>query len=159
MIAGRRGHARDDLPLQHEVLVEHRACGGQQVEQDRRRDVVGQVADDAQLAAPPCRQRREVDAEHVGFDDFEHRVLAQPRREVAVEFDDGEVLAALDQRQRQRAEPGADLDQRLAGPRVDRRDDVVEDAGSARKCWPKRFLGWCFTPLRLRSLRRSRNST
>jgi hypothetical protein len=47
------------------------------------------------------------------------RLAAQPGRQVAVEFDDGERAAAFGAAAGQRAQAGADLHQRLAGPRVD----------------------------------------
>ena len=62
----RRGrHARDDFLLQHEVHVDDRVELRDEVEQQRRRDVVGQVADQAQLR-PVAAQRAKVELERVG---------------------------------------------------------------------------------------------
>ena len=58
---GRGGHPRDHFPLQHHVEVAQQRVVRRQVEQQRRADVVRQVADDAQ---PPA-QRREVELERV----------------------------------------------------------------------------------------------
>ena len=71
--AGRRGHAIDHFLLQHQVLVDHVRRRRQQVKQDRRRDVVGQVADHAQRlrqpGAPAPRSRRSA-----------RRLASDPRR-------------------------------------------------------------------------------
>ena len=52
-----RGHAGHDFPLQHDVQVEMAGAAPMQPEQQRRRDVVGQVADDPQLPAAQLCQR------------------------------------------------------------------------------------------------------
>ena len=54
--------------------------------------------------------------------------MAQALRQVTVEFYHRQPLAALQQRQRQRAQPGADFYQRLARPGVDRAHDLIDDA-------------------------------
>ena len=54
LVAGLGGDPVDDLLLQHEVLVLDGVARLEEMEQDRRRDVVGQVADDAKL--PPRRR-------------------------------------------------------------------------------------------------------
>ena len=52
-----------------------------------------------------------------------------PRREIAIDLDRDEPRGALEQRPGQRAEPRTDLHQGVAGPRVDRRDDLGDRAG------------------------------
>jgi hypothetical protein len=52
----------------------------------------------------------------------------QRRDQVAVELDHGERVVLLQQRQRDRALARADLDQALAGLRVDRQHDLLDHA-------------------------------
>ena len=52
LVAGRRGHAFHHFLLQHEVHVADGVGVVQRMEQDRRTEVVGQVADQADLPAP-----------------------------------------------------------------------------------------------------------
>ena len=72
------------------------------------------------------RQGGDVDRQHVGLDHVERRVAAQARGEIAIELDHRQPLAAFEQRQRQRAASGTDLDQRVARLRIDRGDDPVD---------------------------------
>ena len=71
---------------------------------------------------------------------------AQPRRQVAVEFDDGERAAAFAQRPGQRTQAGADLDQRLAGPRVDQIDDRVQHRQVAEEMLAEALARLMFQP-------------
>ena len=73
------------------------------------------------------RQRGEVHLQHVRFHHRQARPLAQPRRQVAVQLDDGERTTALQQRLRQSAQARPDLHQRLSGPGCDRPHDAVDD--------------------------------
>jgi hypothetical protein len=139
---GLGGDAVDDLLLQHEVLVLDGTAGVEKMEQDRRRDVVGQVADDAQLSTRHRgRQGREIDIEHVGLDHVEARGAAEPDGQVAIELDDGECLAALEQRTGQRAAARPDLDQGLSGTRVDRADDPVDHRSVDEEVLPEPLPG------------------
>jgi hypothetical protein len=99
----------------------------ERVEQDRRGDVVRQVADQTDRCA--FRQCGEIHHQHVGFDDAKHAVLrrfgVQARNQVAVDLDRGERPDAIEQRPGQRALPGSDLDDAFAGLRVDRRAGCV----------------------------------
>ena len=89
--AGRRGDAVDDFLLQHHVQVVDVFVGGGDVKQQRRGDVVGQVADDAQPVAAHARQRREVELERVGDVQLEGLrrapARAQLRGQVAIDLD------------------------------------------------------------------------
>ena len=119
----RGGHSRDHFLLQHHVQVAQQRVVRGQMEQQRRADVVGQVADDAQVGA----KLRIVEFERVGL--VERELLgrerrAQPRREVAVDLDGRDVSGALDEAAGQRREAGPDLDQVVAGLRIDRVDDA-----------------------------------
>src|SRR6185369_5037729 len=103
-------------------------CGFEQMKEDRRRDVVGQVADDSQLrAVSGARQSSEVDAEDVAFDDGEPGRATQTRREITIDLDDGQRAGTLDERCRERTAPGADLDERIARTRIDLADDPLDD--------------------------------
>ena len=144
LAARRGGHAVDDLLLQHEVLVHHLRRAAEQVKQDRRRDVVRQVADHAQLLRRRGRPgRRSPPSARRPRSPSSRGLAAQPRGQVAVEFDHRQRAAALEQRAGQRAQARADLDQRLAGLRRDRaRRSRSITPSSARKCWPKRLRAW-----------------
>ena len=74
-------------------------------------------------------QRRPVEDQRVAFDQGQFlrgEAAAQPRRQIAVDFDGGDLACPLDQQQGQRAQAGADLDNALARPRVDRGDDALD---------------------------------
>ncbi len=120
---GRRRHPRDDFLLQHHVQVAQQRIVRRQMEQQRRADVVRQVADDAQFGA----QLRKVELERVGLVQRELRRRerrAQARREVAVDLDGRDVPGARDEAAGQRREARPDLDQVVAGLRCDRVDDA-----------------------------------
>ena len=87
----------------------------------------GRLPTTRSLPEPPAgASRREIDREHVGLDDLESRRHAQPRREIAVELDHRQRRHALEQREGQRAPARPDLDQRLAGARIDAVDDPMD---------------------------------
>src|SRR2546425_604056 len=56
------------------------------------------------------------------------KALAQARAQVPVQLDGVQVLDALKKRRGQRAQPGAYFDDVLAAPRIDRRDDALDDS-------------------------------
>ena len=68
-------------------------------------------------------------------------VPPQFRNHVAVDLDHLEPPAALEQRPGQRAEPGSDLDQPLAGLRIDRGDDTREHARVVQEMLPEALAG------------------
>jgi hypothetical protein len=92
LLPGRADHALDHLLLQHEGAGRpHARRQRQQVEQDRRGDVVGQVAHHAQrLAERRSASAREVDLQHVGLDHVDAAVAPPARGQVAVELDHGQ---------------------------------------------------------------------
>ena len=65
LAARRCRHPIDDFLLQHEVHVRDAVAAVQQTKQQRRRNVVGQVADDAQPASQPAV----VEIQCIGFVD------------------------------------------------------------------------------------------
>src|SRR5690606_24500039 len=115
----------------------------QGVEQDRRGQVVGQVADQAHWRAGG--QRGEVDVEHVGVYEAEVAVgagrLGQRREQVAVELDRGQRTVAAQQRKGHRPLAGADLDDAVSRPRVDGEDDLLDHAAFVQEVLAQGFLG------------------
>ena len=94
-----------------------------EVKEQRRADVVREVADDPQRGA----ERREVELERVGDVQRQLRgreIGGESRGEIAVDLDGVEMPGALDQRPRQRGETRTDLDQPVAGLRRDGVDDA-----------------------------------
>ena len=75
--------------LQHEVLIDDLGRAAQQVEQERRRDVVRQIADDAQPLAARLRQCTEIDLQDIGLDHLDPGRSRSRCAQIAVEFDDG----------------------------------------------------------------------
>jgi hypothetical protein len=63
---GLGGQALHDFELQHEVHVRDQVRKAEQMEDQGRGDVVGQVADDAQALMPSAPQRAVVEAERIG---------------------------------------------------------------------------------------------
>ena len=127
--AGAGRHAVDDFLLQHEVHVMDAVAAVDQVKQERRRDVVGQVADDPQGIA----ERTEIELERVRLVD-DHVAPAvetalQRRRQVAVQFDAVKPARFLRERLRDGALPGSDLHDGVLRLRIDGADDRVDGAG------------------------------
>ncbi len=76
-------------------------------------------------------QRREIEGERIGCVQRELRrgeSLAQARGEIAVDLDRRHMSGAGDQLVGQRGEPGADLDDVVAGLRIDCGDDPLDVA-------------------------------
>ena len=100
----------------------------QRVEQDRRGDVVGQVADQADRRTGG--QRGEVHLQHVAVDDAQLAHACghgrQRADQVAVELDHGQRAVAAQQWQGDRALAGADLDQAFARCQVHGLDDALD---------------------------------
>ncbi len=103
--------------------VVDRVAALEQVEHQRRGNVVRQVADDAQAAAALVSKRCKIELERVGLVNDDARVaselLSQERRQVAIDLDEIERCAAavvresgpvFEQRMRQRAATRTNLD-------------------------------------------------
>jgi hypothetical protein len=95
------------------------------MKQQRRADVVGQIADNAQ----PRAQRRKIEAQRIG--DMESQAIGcefrgEARRQIPIDLDHCEAPGALEQRPRQRAKARADLYQVVAGTRIDGGDDAID---------------------------------
>src|SRR6266705_3910862 len=108
--------------------MEIRAPGrlGGNVEQEGGGNIVREVAYDSKRRG----QSRKVEAKRIGLvhrEALDRVALAQALAQVPVEFHHVEVPDALEQRGRQRPEPGADFDDVLAPVRIDRGDDAPDN--------------------------------
>ncbi len=145
------GHPVHDLLLQHEVHIADAADLVEQVEQQRRGDVVGQVADDAQ----PLARRREgteveaqrVRAVHVQLAEADAAIL-QRSDEVAVELDRVEPARRAQEVERDGAFARPDLHEAVRRPRRHGGDDapdhlrVVEEVLAEALAWLVGHGGW-----------------
>ena len=144
LAAGRRDHAIDDLLLQHEMHVGDVRRALEQAEQERRRDVVRQVAADAQRrsAAVQCR---EIDVEHVGLvHDAARRPPSRSARSARIRSRSismtSSALAALERAGKVSApRPGPISTTRSPGFGSIAATIRARTPGSCRKCWPKRL--------------------
>ncbi len=126
--------------LQHEVHVADDADVFGEMEEQRRRDVVGQVADQAQIAA----DAGEVESQGITFVDghaCRRVLLVQAGDQVAVDFDDVQMIEARQQRLGNCPEAGADFDDRVAALRIDGGDDGIDDAAVNQEILPESFAG------------------
>ena len=102
------------------------------MEEERRRHVIRQVSHHAQRR----RQGGEIEAQGIALDEPQPllgKTLPQAGGEITVELDGREMAGSIDERLGERAESGADLDQMLAGFRVDGGDDAPDDIGIAQE--------------------------
>ena len=135
-------HAIDHLFLQHEVLVLHHVHMVEQVKQDGRGDVVGQVAHHAQLGrVEALGQFGEVDLQHIRFGHAQLGVATQFSRQIAVDFNHLKVPEPLHQRLGQRGPAGANFHHGLPGLGGNGADDVVNDRAIGQKVLAK-TLAW-----------------
>ena len=108
-----------------------------EVKQQRGRDVVGQVADDPQGIA----ERTEVEFEGIRFVNRNvvdiAEAVPQRRCQVAVEFDAVQFSGLPRERFRDGSLARADLDDRVARLRVDRPQDILDDAGVVQEVLTK----------------------
>ena len=141
LAARRRGHAVDDFLLQHEVLVDDGVGRLEQVEQDRRRDVVRQVADDAQLApAAAAAQRREVDlstSASITSSPGVRRSRAARSRSSSIDGERARSARAADRSARRSPGPISTSASPGRGSIASTIPSIT--APSIRKCWPKRL--------------------
>ena len=123
------------------MLVVDVPAAGEQVHQERARDVVGQVAHQPQpLRAVRRREGRVVEAQGVGHVQAQVPLVpapAQARGQVAIDLDGVQVIDTLEQRRRERGEPRTDLDQDLPRTRMDRLDDRCHHRGVDEEMLPE----------------------
>src|SRR5436190_1083152 len=89
------------------------------MEQQRRADVVGEIANGTQFLA----ELRKIECQGVGLVQGELRrwkVAAQPRSQIAVNLDRGKVTGSREKTGRERGKARPDLDDVIAAPRIDR---------------------------------------
>ena len=116
-----------------------------QLEQDRRRDVVGQVAGDADAArsAVAARQSRRVGRRRENRRRRRSRCAGAARRSSAARSRSISKattrLRARGERAGQRAAAGADLEERVVRPAARSRATTLSTHAGSRKCWPNRF--------------------
>src|SRR5205085_7575783 len=98
----------------------------------------------------PIPKARKIEAQRVGDAQIEtrRRVLGrEPRGEIAIDFNDGQTLDAVEQGLRQGALPRADLDQRILAARVDRVANSLDVAAVDKEVLaeaPARKMAACF---------------
>ncbi|MCY1447661.1 hypothetical protein D9M71_642910 [compost metagenome] len=113
---------------------------GQQVEDQRRGDVVRQVADHAQ-AVRRRTQAGEVELQRIALVQAEvvavSELLVEDRDQVLVQLDHVQLCAARQQAGSQGALTRADFQHALAGLGVDRAQDAVDDAGVVQEVLAK----------------------
>ena len=97
------------------------------MQQQRAGDVVGQIANDAQILAKTA----EIDLQNVLLHQGQRVTIlrSQPGSEIAVDLDDGEMTRLGHQRRGQHAGAGANLDKVVAGPGSNGLHDGI-DAGT-----------------------------
>jgi hypothetical protein len=115
----------------------------QQVKQQRRGDVVGQVADHPQGLA--MRQPAEIRFQCIGIDNLKITDIAaaflQRFDQVTVKLDHLQPACGLQQGQGDGALARADLHQPVAGLRVDGADDAADNARVMQKILAEAFPG------------------
>src|SRR5690606_4610993 len=138
--AGGRGQALDDLLLQHEMHVADQVGMIEQVENQRRGDVVGQVADDAQ-AVCIFAEPGEIEFERISLVQVKVRQAAefalQDRYQVKVKFNDIQPRAAVQQTLGQGTLARTDFHQMLAGTRINAPQDAMNHARIMQKILAK----------------------
>ena len=117
--------------------VEDLPAIAQQVKQQGRRDVVGQVADNAQ----PLAERRKIELECVSLVDRHVAKVpvprSQPAHEVAVQLHEMQPATAAGEGVRDRALAGSNLYNEVVTVRTDRANDRVDHAGIGQEMLAK----------------------
>ncbi len=125
-------HPLDDLALEHEMAVtQHRHLRGQ-MKQDRCRDVVGKVADDADV----CAKRGKIELQHIALMDVQAlrwETRTQTADDIAVDFDHVKTGYMFEQRCSECARTRADLYDAVVAPGVNYGDDLTDDAAILQK--------------------------
>ncbi len=123
--AGLGADALGHLALQHAGAAGYAVFVVKHAEEDLRGDVVGIVANDAELLAG--EERVEVHAQEVALYDAAvelGEVGLEVCHALCIDFDDAEVVAAVQEHAREHAHAGANLEHRGA-------DEIIERGGDA----------------------------
>ena len=120
----RRDHTLYDFFLQHESHVADRASEFSEIKQQRRRDIVGKISDNAKI----CAEAGEIEKKRIpGVNDefVVSMVQPQPSHDVAIEFHHMQLTHSLQQRTSQCFEARPDLDHAIVGERPDGGDNPL----------------------------------
>lgn len=99
-----------NLALHHDNSPRDRIAVPEKVHEDRRSDVVGEIAGDAEPFFG-CAQGAEIDGEDIGLDDFDSgELLPQARGEVAIELNGDEAARASSEKLSDGSGTRADFD-------------------------------------------------
>src|SRR6185369_12026245 len=115
----------------------------EQPEEDRHRDVVGQVRDDGHNGVRHDvleRHREDVAGDHLDAG-LAGEARREPVRERGIDLDEVEPSGARGELAGQRAEAGADLQRDRARPELRRLDDPARDRGVAEEVLPPALPG------------------
>ncbi len=117
--AGAGGDALSDFMLDHHDGAVDDGVRGEEVKEDVGGDVVGEIADDEELAVAVGSEGGQIGSQNVLLKDFDLRVAgelcAQARSEAAVEFDGDEALGTAGEEAGDGAAAGADFDNGAPG--------------------------------------------
>ena len=136
-----RHHALHHLFLQHEVHIGHFVRHFRQMKQQRRGNIVGQIADD--FFAP--RNAAEIKLQHVAFMNHQlvgKRLLFQKADNVAVDFAHVQLPQMARERLGNRRQSGPDFNHDIIGLRADGIHDVGNNARVLKKILPEAFAGF-----------------
>src|SRR5687768_13603872 len=142
-LAGGGRHPDGDLLLYHYHECSRPVCALQQLEEQRRRDVVRDVADDLEIVRE--LERAEVDLERVGVHELEagmrpkliSKLVGQP----IVELDGNDTLRGCDEVVCECALSGTNLNHDIVRLRFDRRDDLALNVWINEEVLAEGFLG------------------
>ena len=116
----------------------------EQVEQQRRRDVVREIAHHAQLAPALYGQGGKVEAQSIGHmqrQALPRETLLQRSGQIAIDLDRIEATCALEQRFGQGAVSGTDLNKRILRRWTDRANDALDDSLVMQEVLTEAFAG------------------
>ena len=112
------------------------------MKQQRRGDVIGQVADDTQGRCH-VGQAAEINPQGIGVVERQitrlPALFTQGTEQIPVEFDDLQAPGSPQQRHGDRTLPRPDLDDRIGFPRLDGRHDTADDCRVMQKVLAEPF--------------------
>jgi hypothetical protein len=142
-VAGRCDDARGDFILNDNVDGVNLRGEAEQMRENRRSDVVGQITVDAEACAS---ERRQIDSENVGFDDFDvgpfgGGAFAESGCESGVGFDGDDAARALREKFGHFAVAGADLEPGSVRVRRKRARNAFAPRGAVKEVLAKLLAG------------------